>query len=93
MVCTPIDADAETPATESLERPYFGMHRFEWPDGSVSFNLGHGDWIRLLRANDFEIDELIEVQAPAGAITAFPIVTPEWARKWPCEEIWKVRKR
>ena len=93
MVCTPLDADASTPATECLERPYFGMHRFEWPDGSVSFNLGHGDWIRLLRANGFEIDDLIEVQPPAGASTSFPIVTPEWARKWPCEEIWKARKR
>jgi SAM-dependent methyltransferase len=93
MVCTPIDADAETPATECLERPYFGMHRVEWPDGSVNFYLAHGDWIRLLRANDFEIDDLIEIQAPVGASTNYPIVTPEWARKWPCEEIWKAHKR
>jgi hypothetical protein len=88
-----MDADAETPATECLERPYFGMHRFEWPDGSVNFYLGHGDWIHLLRANDFEIDDLIEIQPPVGATTTFPIVTPDWARKWPCEEIWKVRKQ
>jgi SAM-dependent methyltransferase len=93
MVCTPIDADADTPATECLERPYFGMHRFEWPDGSVNFYLTHGDWIRLLRANDFEIQDLIEIQAPVDASTSYPIVTPEWARKWPSEEIWKVRKR
>jgi hypothetical protein len=69
------------------------MHRCEWRDGSVNFYLGHGDWIRLLRANDFEIDELIEIQAPVGASTTSPIVTPEWARQWPCEEIWKVRKQ
>ena len=93
MVCTPLDADAETPATESLERPYFGMHRFEWPDGSVNFYLGHGDWIRLLRVSGFEIDDLIEIQAPVDATTTSPIVTPEWARKWPSEEIWKARKR
>ena len=68
------------------------MHRFDWPDGSVNFYLGYGDWIRLLRANGFEIDNLIEIQAPAGASTTTPIVTPEWARKWPCEEIWKARK-
>jgi ubiquinone/menaquinone biosynthesis C-methylase UbiE len=93
MVCTPIDANTDTPSTECLERPYFGMHRFEWPDGSVNFYLGHGDWIRLLRANDFEIHDLIEIQAPAGATTSFPIVTPEWAQKWPSEEIWKVSRR
>jgi hypothetical protein len=93
MLCTPIDAGADTPATECLERPYFGMHRFEWPDGSVNFYLGHGEWIRVLRANAFEIDNLIEIQAPAGASTTYPIVTPEWARQWPCEEIWKARKQ
>jgi SAM-dependent methyltransferase len=93
ILCTPIDADAETPATECLERPYFGMHRIEWPDGSVNFYLGHGDWIRVLRANGFEIDNLIEIQAPVETSTTPPIVTPDWARKWPCEEIWKARKQ
>jgi SAM-dependent methyltransferase len=77
MVCTPIDADSDTPAAECLERPYFGMQRFEWRDGSVNFYLSHGDWIRLLRSNDFEIHDMIEIQAPAGATTSFPIVTPE----------------
>jgi SAM-dependent methyltransferase len=38
------------PATETLLRPQFGMHRFEWPDDhSVEFHLSHGDMIRLLR--------------------------------------------
>jgi SAM-dependent methyltransferase len=27
------------------------------------------------------------------ATTRYPIVTLEWARQWPCEEVWKVRKR
>jgi SAM-dependent methyltransferase len=87
MVCTPPGADAETPATERLERPYFGMHRFDWPDGSVSFNLGYGDWIRVLRTNGFDVEGLIEIQPREGATTSFPFVTPEWARRWPCEEI------
>src|SRR6185503_12708884 len=30
------------PPTERLLRPYFGMHRFEWPDSiSVDFHLGY----------------------------------------------------
>jgi SAM-dependent methyltransferase len=94
MLCTPEDAREDTPATECLQRPYFGMHRFEWPDNeSVNFGLGYGDWIRLLRANGFEVEGLIEVQPPEGATTSFPIVTPEWARRWPCEEVWQARKR
>ena len=23
----------------------------------------------------------------------YPFVTLDWARQWPCEEVWKVRKR
>jgi SAM-dependent methyltransferase len=93
MVATPEGADDETPVTERFERPYFGMRRFEWPDGSVSFNLAHGDWIRLLRASGFEIENLIEIQPREGAKAGMPFVTYEWARRWPCEEIWVVRRR
>ena len=91
-LCTPVDAAADTPAGNRLERPYFGLHRLDWEDGSVTFALGYGGWIRVLRANGFAIEDLIEVQAPAGTTTSLPIVTPEWARQWPSEEIWKARK-
>ncbi len=91
-VCTPLDAEADTPATGRLERPYFGLGRIPWPDGSINFYLGHGDWIRLLRANGFEIENLVELQAPPDATKDFPIVTLEWARQWPCEEIWVARR-
>ena len=94
MLCTPDDATEDTPVGDRLVRPYFGMHRFEWPDDeSVEFHLGYGDWIRLLRATDFEVEDLIEVRPPEGATTSFGFVTLEWARRWPCEEIWKARKR
>jgi SAM-dependent methyltransferase len=80
---------------ETLQRPQFGMHRFEWPEGGVEFHLAHGDWIRLLRANGFEILDLIEIQAPADAETHeyYDFVTADWARMWPSEEIWRARKR
>ncbi len=69
------------------------MHRFEWPDDdSVEFHLTHGDWIRLLRRTGFEIENLIELQPPAGATTRYPFVTLEWARRWPCEEVWVARR-
>ncbi len=92
ILCVP-DTDNEGPATERLLRPYFGMYRFEWPDETgVEFHLGYGDWIRLLRANELEVTDLIEVQPPPGATTTFELTTPEWAHRWPCEEIWKARK-
>jgi SAM-dependent methyltransferase len=85
----------EPPATEALQSPQFGMHRFEWPEGGVEFHLPHGLLIDLLRENGFELERLIELQAPADAETHgyYAYVTAEWARKWPAEEIWVLRKR
>jgi SAM-dependent methyltransferase len=90
ILCSP---DEDLPATETLQRPQFGMFRFQWPGEGVEYHLAHGDWIRLLRANGFEILDLIEVQAPADAATHayYDYVTAEWARKWPAEEIWRAR--
>ena len=87
--------EADGPADERLKRPMFGMHRTVWPDepGSVEFHVSHGDWIRLLRANDFEIENLVEIQAPEDATTTYEWMSLEWARQWPCEEAWLARKR
>lgn len=92
ILCAPDDADA--PIGTELVRPYFGMRRFSWegPE-SVEFHLGYGDWIRLLRAHDFEVLDLIEIQAPPGASSGrYELVDPDWARRYPAEHIWKARK-
>jgi SAM-dependent methyltransferase len=91
--------ETELPPTNELRRPYFGLRRLEWPDDpdddSVNFALGYGDWIRLLRANDFEVVDLIEVQAPpeGEAHSYAALADREWSRQWPSEEIWRARKR
>jgi hypothetical protein len=74
--------------------PLFGMHRIEWPD-AVEFGLPHGDRIALLRRYGFEIERLVEVQAPESAEQHpyYSYVSPEWGRRWPVEEIWSARKR
>jgi SAM-dependent methyltransferase len=90
-LCAP---DSEDPAADRLVRDYFGLHRLEWSNSdSVEFTLPVGEWIRLFRANGFEVLDLIELRAPQGATTRQPYVTPEWAHRWPSEEIWRVRKR
>lgn len=93
MLCVP--DDVEVAAGDRLIRDYFGMHRLEetGEDAAVEFHLGYGDWIRLLRRAGFEVEDLVEIQAPAGATTRYPYVTGEWARRWPSEEIWKARKQ
>ncbi len=93
ILCSP----DEGPAQERLVRPQFGMHRIEWleEDSGVEYHLSHGDWIRLLRENGFDILDLIELQAPADAVTheRYDYVTAEWAKRWPSEEIWRARLR
>jgi SAM-dependent methyltransferase len=92
MLCMPVEEDVA--ATDRLLRPAFDMYRLEWPDNpGVEFHLSHGDWVRLLRRSGFDVEDLIEVRPSADATTRYPFVTVEWARQWPCEEIWKVRKR
>ncbi len=82
-------------AKEALQRPYFGLFSLMWPpDNSVEFCLPTGKLIRLMRDCGFEVEDLIEIQAPAGADdTRFEYITADWSRKWPYEEIWRVRKR
>lgn len=93
MVYMTANEDETVPVDEHLKRPYFGMHRMEWPgDDGLEFHLNHGDWVRLLRENGFEILDLIEVQVPPGATTSYPWASAEWGAKWPIEEVWKARK-
>jgi SAM-dependent methyltransferase len=93
MLCMPQGEDE--PAVEQLLRPQFGAYRFEWPgeDESVEFHIPHGEMIGLLRDSGFEVEQLIEIQAPEDGATRHPYMTKDWARKWPSEEVWKARKR
>lgn len=88
------DEDESIPADETLKRDYFGAYRMEWPDDhSVEFHLGYGDWIRLFRSAGFEIRDLVELRPSAEATTGFDWMSTAWARRWPAEEAWIVRKR
>jgi ubiquinone/menaquinone biosynthesis C-methylase UbiE len=82
--------------TERLVRPLRGMNRIDWPDThEVEFHLPAGKLIDLLRENGFEIDRLLELNAPEDRQTHehYKWVTAEWARQWPHEELWVVTKR
>ena len=49
------------------------MYRIEWPGHpGVEFHLSHGDWIRLLRRSDLEVEDLIELRPAAGASSRYP---------------------
>ena len=83
-------------ASERLERAQFGMYDIHWPgEDGIEYHLAHGDWIRLLRKHGFAVEDLVEIQAPAAALTHgyYDFVSAEWGRKWPAEEIWVARLR
>jgi hypothetical protein len=69
------------------------MHRFEWPDtAELGFHLSHGDWLKLLRADDLEVTALIELYPHDDADSTHGFVDADWARRWPSEEVWRARK-
>ena len=93
MLCEP-DTDPVRPGGDRLLRDYFGMRRLEWTsDQSVNFALPYGEWFRLLRAHGFEVEDLLELQAPAGATRDFDFVAADWAKRWPSEHVFKAVKR
>ena len=65
-------------------------YKVQWPGGGVEFHPSHGDWVRLLRRAGFVVDALHELYAPPdGDDHAFyEIVSADWARQWPAEELW-----
>jgi len=77
-------------ARQELLRPEREVHRLVTPGGGVEFHPGHGDWIRIMRASGFAIDDLRELYAPPDAPDNpyYELATAEWARQWPVEEIW-----
>ena len=94
MLCFADDDDGETAATAELRSSQFGMHRFEWPDDpGIEFHISHGDKIRLFRECGLEVEDLIEIQPSSQSETRYSNVDLEWARKWPSEEAWIVRKK
>jgi len=93
MLCMGVDDTVDIPVGETLKRPQFGMHRFDWVDDeSVEFHLPHGEMIRLLHASGFAVERLIELKALEHSTHTSPQVSLAWARQWPAEEIWCARK-
>jgi SAM-dependent methyltransferase len=60
---------------------------------AVAFSRPYGEWIRLFRRHGFAIEDLIELRPPEGATSTYSdYVTYDWARAWPAEQIWRLRR-
>ncbi len=88
-ICWPLGADR---VGDRLAIDYFGMHRFE-DDDEVFFQLPFGEWIRLFRANGFVVEDLIELRPEEDATSSYRDAEQlAWARRWPSENIWRLRR-
>jgi ubiquinone/menaquinone biosynthesis C-methylase UbiE len=86
--------DEKDDLTEQLHKDYFALHELPEPEGGVSFQLPYSAWVRLFRQNSFSIEDLIELQPPPDAQTTYVGYAPlPWARRWPAEQIWRLRKQ
>lgn len=84
--------------TGSGVRPHLASDYFDLSvidDGqSVEYQLPYGAWIRLFRRFGFVVEDLVELQAPPGAVSTYSDFVPaDWARRWPAEHIWKLKKQ
>jgi SAM-dependent methyltransferase len=77
---------------ERLALDYFGMHRIDDGD-EISFQLPYGRWIALFRANGFIVEDLVEPRPPPDSTSSYRSEAElAWARRWPAECIWRLRR-
>jgi SAM-dependent methyltransferase len=90
-LCVP---DAGGVAGDRLLRSQRDVARVEWPGGGIEHHPSHGEWIRLLHENGFDVDALYELLPSVGADqrALYDIVTGEWAARWPAEDAWVARR-
>jgi SAM-dependent methyltransferase len=85
---------AKDKVTRRLNRTYDDLGRQDFGEGTVDWVLGPGDWVRLLRAHGFAIEDLRELRPAAGMTTTYgEFAPPGFARRWPVVWIWVTRWR
>jgi len=94
QLCTPPSGAA---TEDRLFSSYFDLGRIDWSNddtdpGGIEFNLPISGWMRLFRTVGFEVMDFIEVRAPDGVEGVRFGIPAEWARRFPAEQVWKLRK-
>lgn len=85
--------DPDGAVTTTLQQPMFGARAFDWGDGTIDFQMLHSEWFACFRRHGLRVENLRELRPPADAVTGYEGFTDvEWARRYPGEEIWSVRK-
>jgi SAM-dependent methyltransferase len=89
-LCWPPGSDA--PDTR-LQADYFGLDRVVDDGETTEFQRTDGDWIRLFRRAGLQVEALIELRPEADATSSYwDDAARAWARRWPAEQIWRLRR-
>jgi SAM-dependent methyltransferase len=79
--------------TRTLRNTGFGRRSWFFGDGTVDYSVSEGEWLRLFATHGLVPEDLVELRPERGATTTFVDYAPyELARRWPLEQVWKVRK-
>ncbi|MEM8538342.1 MAG: class I SAM-dependent methyltransferase, partial [Pseudomonadota bacterium] len=94
IICTDTSGDT---TLRSLEMPYRDMGRMDWSHhpndaGGVEFNLTISDWFACFKRIGFVIEVYIELYAPDDAQGDEFSIPADWAKDFPAEQVWKLRK-
>jgi SAM-dependent methyltransferase len=93
-VLVALTSPSSGPVGDRLVRSQREIARMQFDDDdAVEFHLSHGDWIATLGRHGFTVTALHELYAPDHVEdeARFDWMTPEWARRWPLEELWVAR--
>jgi SAM-dependent methyltransferase len=91
LLCMPDTGEV----VEQLQRPQKGLYKLVWEDDDpgVEFHPSVSEMFAILRENGFELLDFRELFAPDDAADhEYYSTTPaEWAKRWPDEELWRLR--
>lgn len=94
LICSPLSG---APAERALHRPYLGMWGADWqeveiePTG-VCFNLTMQGWMEVFAQTGFVVERYQELYAAPDAEGVIAAVPADWAKDYPVEQVWHLRK-
>ena len=94
IICSP---ESGAPAEARLHRPYKDLWGADWtkveidPSG-ICFVQTFADWLTLFREIGFEVENYQELYAPETQSEMRAFIPADWARKYPSEQVWHLRK-
>lgn len=94
IVSTPISG---APCDLTLHRPYRDLGRVDWTEveiepAGIAFNRSFSGWLQLFSDIGFSVIDYRELYAPDEATGTRYSVPAEWAKRYPCEQVWRLVK-